>query len=50
MIGFLGRKLYMIRLTWFSCAAFGWTPGPFDRKGRTTNGGTRKQAYQKDDK
>lgn len=50
MIIVLGIKLYMIRLTWYSCAAFGWTPGPFDRKRRTTDVGTRKQAYQKDDK
>jgi len=34
MTGVLEIKLFVIRLMWFSCAAFGWTLGQFDRKRR----------------
>lgn len=32
MISVLGINLCMIRLMWYSCASFGWTPWPSDRK------------------
>lgn len=34
MIGVLEIKLFMIRLMWYSYAAFGWIPGPSNRKRR----------------